>query len=182
MAVALFPTYATVLDGRTHGIDLMVSRTAPSGLRGWIGYTWSHSRYVDTDSLERFDGDFDQRHTLNVFAEHRLSYRAAVSAKLRVGSTVPMVGYYEQTGPETFRLSDVKNRVRLPVYARLDLRATRTFTSERRRITLFVEATNVFDRTNVRQTDATVRPNLEVVGLAERLIPFVPSAGILIEF
>ena len=182
MAVAPFPTYATVLDGRTHGIDLMVSRTAPSGLRGWIGYTWSHSRYVDTDSLERFDGDFDQRHTLNVFAEQRLSYRSAVSAKLRVGSNVPMVGYYEQTDPDTFRLSELKNRVRLPVYARLDLRATRTFTSGRRRITLFVEVMNVFDRANVRQTEATIRPNLEVVGLAERLIPFVPSAGILIEF
>jgi hypothetical protein len=182
MAVAPFPTYATVLDGRTHGIDLVFSRSAPSGLRGWIGYTYAHSRYDDTDSLERFDGDFDQRHTLNVFAEHRLSYRAALSAKLRVGSNVPVVGYYEQTGPETLRLSDLRNQVRLPRYARLDLRATRTFTSGRRRITLFLEVMNVFDRTNVRQTEATVRPNLEVVGLAERLIPFVPSAGILIEF
>jgi hypothetical protein len=182
MAVEPFPTYATTLDGRTHGIDLAFSRSAPSGLRGWIGYTYSNTRYVDTESLERFDGDFDQRHTLNVFAEHRLSYRAAVSAKLRVGSNVPVVGYYEQTGPETLRLSNLRNRVRLPLYARLDLRATRTFTSGRRRITLSVEVMNVLDRTNVRQTEATVRPNLDVVGLAERLIPFVPSAGILIEF
>ena len=117
-----------------------------------------------------------------MFAEYRLSYRAAVSAKLRVGSNVPVVGYYEQTGPETLRVSHLRNQVRLPVYARLDLRATRTFTSERRRITLFVEVMNVLDRTNVRQTEATLRPNLEVIGLAERLIPLVPSAGILIEF
>jgi hypothetical protein len=177
-----FPTYATVLDGHVHGVDVAFSRSAASGLRGWIGYSYARSRYDDPESLERFDGDFDQRHTLNVFAEHRLSYRAAVSAKLRIGSNVPVVGYFEQTGPETLRLSHLRNRVRLPMYARLDLRATRTFTSGRRRLTLFVEVMNVFDRTNVRQTEATVRQNLEVVGLAERLIPLVPSAGILIEF
>jgi hypothetical protein len=177
-----FPTYATVLDGHIHGVDVVFSRSAASGLRGWIGYSYAQTRYDDTESLERFDGDFDQRHTLNMFAEYRLSYRAAVSAKLRVGSNVPVVGYYEQTGPETLRVSHLRNQVRLPVYARLDLRATRTFTSERRRITLFVEVMNVLDRTNVRQTEATLRPNLEVIGLAERLIPLVPSAGILIEF
>ena len=182
VAATPFPTFATVLDGRTHGIDLVVARSAPSGLRGWVAYTYAHSRYDDGESGERYDGDFDQRHTLNVFAEHRLSYRAAVSAKLRVGSNVPIVGYFEQSGPETLRLSNVRNAVRLPVYARLDLRATRTFTSDRRRVTLFFELMNVLGRNNVRQTEANIRPTLEVTGLAERLIPFVPSAGVFIEF
>lgn len=182
LAHALFPTYAGVLDGRTDGVDLLIGRAAASGLRGWIGYTYARTRYTDTHSGERFDGDFDQRHTINAFAEYRLSYRAAVSAKLRVGSNVPVVGYYEQTGPDTLRLSAIRNAVRLPIYARLDLRATRTFTSDRRRLTLFLELMNVLGRRNVRQTEANIRPNFEVTGLAERLIPFVPSAGMLVEF
>jgi hypothetical protein len=182
LAQALFPTYAGVLDGRTHGVDLLLGRTAASGLRGWIGYTYARTQYTDTRSGERFDGDFDQRHTINAFAEYRLSYRAAVSAKLRVGSNMPVVGYFEQRGPDALRLSANRNTVRLPTYARLDLRATRTFTSDRRRVTLFLELMNVLGRRNVRQTEANIRPNFDVTGLAERLIPFVPSAGMLVEF
>jgi hypothetical protein len=163
-------------------VDLLLGRTAASGLRGWIGYTYARTQYTDTRSGERFDGDFDQRHTINAFAEYRLSYRAAVSAKLRVGSNMPVVGYFEQRGPDALRLSANRNTVRLPTYARLDLRATRTFTSDRRRVTLFLELMNVLGRRNVRQTEANIRPNFDVTGLAERLIPFVPSAGMLVEF
>jgi hypothetical protein len=72
--------------------------------------------------------------------------------------------------------------VRLPTYARLDLRLTRTFTFDRRRLTLFVEVMNVLDRQNVGQSDGAVRTTLEVTGYAERLFPRVPSAGLLIEF
>ena len=75
-----------------------------------------------------------------------------------------------------------RNRVRLPRYARLDLRAKRTFTFDRRRLTLFVEVMNALGRENVGQADGSIRANLEAVGYAERLIPFVPSAGFLIEF
>jgi hypothetical protein len=80
------------------------------------------------------------------------------------------------------RLATTRNGVRLPVYARLDLRATRTFTFERRRLTLFAEVVNVLARENIGQSGSAVRPSLEVVGAAERLIPFVPSVGLLIEF
>ena len=72
-------------------------RRATSGLTGWVGYTWAHTRYHDVVTGETFDGDFDQRHTLNLFAQQRLSYRLTVSAKLRVGSNFPIVGYFDGT-------------------------------------------------------------------------------------
>ena len=157
-------------------------RRAPSGLTGWIAYTWAHTRHRDTVTGESFDADFDQRHTLNVFALQRLSYRMTISAKLRVGSNFPLVGYFEER-PEGAVAGLGTQRVRLPVYARLDLRANRTFTFSGSRLTLFVEDHEHVrpPRTSARRT-ASIRPSLEAVGFAERLIPFVPSAGFLIEF
>ena len=67
-------------------------RRSAIGLSGWIGYMWSHTRVRDRLTAEAFDGDFDQRHTLNVVATQRLSYRTSVGAKLRIGSNVPLTG------------------------------------------------------------------------------------------
>jgi hypothetical protein len=176
-----FPMFAASVHGSSRGLDVRLMRRAPAGLSGWIGYTWSRTRHTDARTGEFFDADVDQRHTLNVFGQQRLSYRLAVSAKLRVGSNVPIVGYFEGT-PDALRLSSTRNRVRLPVYARLDVRANRTFTFERSRLTLFVEVMNLLGRRNLGQADGSVRSNLEAVAFAERLLPRVPSAGFLIEF
>jgi hypothetical protein len=176
-----FPIYTSDLDGRSHGVDLVLERHAPNGPSGWIAYSWAHTQYDDTRTGESFDGDFDQRHTLNVFVQQRLSYRMNVSMKLRVGSNVPVVGYFEGT-TDALRLGSERNRVRLPVYSRLDLRASRTFTFSRQRLTLFVEVVNTTARQNFGQSDGSIRPSLEAVGYVEKLFPLVPSAGILIEF
>ena len=176
-----FPSYRQSLKGEAAGVDLLLMRRSPTGLTGWIGYTWARSHYHDTASGEQFDSDFDQRHTLNVFAQQRVSYRLALSGKLRVGSNVPLVGYFDGT-LDALRLGVRRNTIRLPRYVRLDLRASRTFTFDRRRLTLFVEVMNALGRDNYGQADGSIRANLEAVGYVERLIPRVPSAGLLIEF
>jgi len=178
-----FPVFLPSLTGKSKGVDLLLIRQSPTGLSGWIGYTWAHTRYHDEKTGEDFDGDFDQRHTLNVFAQYRLSYRMTVSAKFRAGSNFPLVGYFSgTTDPEALKLSTMRNQVRLPVYARLDIRANRTFTFERSRLTLFVEVMNLLNRDNFRQSDGTIRANLDAVGFVDRLLPRVPSAGVLFEF
>jgi hypothetical protein len=181
VVAATFPTFDSNLEGRSRGVDVVLERHAASGLTGWIGYTWSHTRDRDLTSGEQFDADFDQRHTFNAFVEERLSYRMLVSAKLRVGSNMPLVGYFAGTPSDLF-LGSMRNAVRLPVYARLDLDGRRTFTFERRRLTVFIELMNVLGRTNLAQFDGTIRSNLSATGFTQRLIPFVPSAGMLLEF
>ncbi|MEO6222966.1 MAG: TonB-dependent receptor [Vicinamibacterales bacterium] len=181
VAGTVFPTLSSRLDGRTKGIDLLLQRRAARGLTGWIAYTWAHTTHDDKISGERFDSDFDQRHTINVFLLQRLSYRSTVSAKFRLGSNVPLAGYF--TGStDALKLSDIRNQVRLPWYARLDLRANRTFTFSRRRLTLFAEVLNVLGRRNLGQADGFSRTSLEAVFFTEKLIPRVPSAGFVIEF
>jgi hypothetical protein len=177
-----FPQFASTLEGPSRGFDVLLSRHSASGLTGWISYTYAHTRYHDRVSGEDFDGDFDQRHTVNVFVQQRLSYRMTVNAKLRTGSNFPLVGYF-QGSIDDLKLGPDRNEVRLPAYARLDVRANRTFTFDRRRLTLFLELMNVTGRDNVGQGSGTIRgPSFDAVGYTEKLIPFVPSAGVLIEF
>ncbi len=177
-----FQLYGTQLDGPTNGADVTVMRRAASGPTGWIGYTFGHTRYHDTVTGESFDADNDQRHTLNVFVEQRLSYRFAASLKWRIGSNFPIVGYFTGTAPDHMKLGSERNLVRLPHYSRLDLRLNRTFTFNRSRLTLFVELMNATDHENLGQADGSIRTNFDATGWAEKLIPRVPSAGILIEF
>lgn len=181
IAPGVFPTYSSRLRGDTTGVDLLLLRRAPSGLTGWLSYTWAHTRHHDTSTDETYDGDFDQRHTFNAFAQQRLSHQFSVGAKLRIGSNTPLVGYFEPDGA-LLRLSARRNQSRLPVYARLDLRATRTWVVGRRRLTLFAEVMNALGRRNLRQSDASIRATGEAVSYAERLLPLVPSAGFLIEW
>ncbi len=176
-----FPIYSSDLDGQSKGVDLVIERRAARGPAGWIAYSWARTRYDDQRTGETFDGDFDQRHTLNVFVQQRLSYRMNANMKLRIGSNVPVVGYFEGT-TAALRLSALRNQVRLPVYARLDLRGSRTFTFERHRLTLFLEVMNALGRRNLGQTDGSIRTNLDAINYIEKLLPVVPSAGILIEF
>ena len=174
--------YENRLDGYARGVEVMVQRSGARRLSGWFSYAYARTRYEDTVSGERFWSDFDQRHTLNAYAMYRGSARASYVAKLRFGSNFPIPGYYaERDG--TFFVTDVRNTARLPVYARLDLRANHTFTWSRQRLTLFAEVINVLNRANVRfnppgvniATHQTSRP-------FNSMVPIVPSAGLLIEF
>ena len=177
-----FPMYTSTLGGPSRGVDVAFFRRGNSGLTGWIAYTYAHTHYQDRVTGESFDGDFDQRHTLNVFVQERLSYRTAFSAKLRMGSNFPLVGYFQGT-LDALRLGPDRNQVRLPTYARLDVRANRTFTFDRRRLTLFMEIVNASGRANLGQTSGSIQhAAFDAIGYTAKMIPFVPSVGILIEF
>jgi hypothetical protein len=173
--------WENALSGTSRGWDVTLQRKAASGLTGWVAYGWSHTRYEDRITGEAFDGDFDQRHTVNVFIEDRLSYRTAISAKIRTGSSPPLPGYFRGSIDDLW-VSDVRNRVRLPTYLRIDVRANRTYTFNRRRLTLFLEVINLTNRRNLGTTDGSIRSNLQAVNYTEKLIPWLPSIGVLIEF
>jgi hypothetical protein len=178
---SIFPSVAGSLEGTSRGVDVTVERRAERGPTGWVAYTWAHTDYRDRVTGERFDGDYDQRHTLNVFVQQRLSWRMRVSARFRYGSNFPLIGYLEGAH-DALRLGTERNRVRLPAYARLDLSGSRTFTFERSRLTLFVEIMNVTNRDNYGPGDGFIRSNLVAANYSEKLLPIVPSAGVLIEF
>jgi hypothetical protein len=122
-------------------------------------------RYTSTANAARLKADttysfasHDQRHTVNLFGTYRMSDRLSLSARFRYGSNFPTVGDY-------------------------DARANRTFTWERKRLTLFLEAINVANRRNSRSVVPSVDlQTFAATGLYETMVPLIPAVGVLLEF
>jgi len=182
------------LEGEARGFEAVVRRDATDRFSGWAGYGYSRLRYTDTATGETFWGDADQRHTLSLYGNYRLSSRTSLSARYRYGSNYPLVGYIGQPAralgmvpvidgqPLFYGLDDERNTLRLPAYSRLDLRADRAFNWSSRRMVLFVDVANIFNRTNLRNTPYGVDRVGRVFGTTESLMPIVPSGGFVIEF
>jgi hypothetical protein len=139
--------YANAIRGSARGIELVTARRSPSGMSGWAAYSYGEIRQRDVERSETFWGDYDQRHSVNLFGAYRFGSQTTVGATFRAGSGMPLPGYFVRTGHD-LAVGDVRNVVRLPAYARLDLRADQHVTYRRARLTLFVEVTNALDRTN----------------------------------
>jgi hypothetical protein len=181
------PNMVNALSGDTRGVELLLERRSANGLTGWLSYAWSNSELTDrrggsSDPPESFPSDFDQRHTVNAYVAYRWSGRTSLSARMRYGSNFPIPGYVEKDAAG-YVMSDQRNGARLPEYARLDLRADRTFTYRKSRLTLFMEVVNATARDNFRGQSAGI--NLQtrrVFEPTEKLFPLLPVAGLLIEF
>jgi len=186
--------WVNVLSGRATGAEVVVRRDATSGFSGWAGYGIGALRYTETLTGERFWGDADQRHTLSLYGNYRLSSRASLSARYRYGSNYPIVGYIGEPnaslsqqpridGQLTFyALSTQRNTLRLPVYSRFDVRADRAFNWSGRRLVLFVDVGNVLNRTNLRNSSYSIDRAGRVFETTESLLPIVPSGGLVVEF
>lgn len=202
--------FANTLAGRAEGVELLIGRNHPNGLSGWLAYSYGTIRYRDLTTGERFSGDFEAPHGVNAYVNWRLSDRTSVVTRFRAASNFPLVGYLQQRevqlprptgGPGAnatppfggalpplptvtgYFLAEERNRVRLPFYSRLDVRANRTFQWSGRRLTLFTEVTNVYNRANLRGLGGDVNGVTgRVSNATEELFPILPSAGLLIEF
>src|SRR5688572_219077 len=182
------------LTGRARGIEALVRRDVPSGVSGWIAYAYARHRYDDPAAGESFWSDHDQRHTLSTYGLYRVSNRTSLGAKFRYGSNYPITGYVEPTSnlpgqpplfggrPLFYTIGEARNTLRLPAYARLDVRADRAMTVAGRRVTLFAEVANVLNRRNERTVPYSVGRNGRATGVTDSLLPIVPSLGFVVEF
>ena len=175
--------YVNALDGYARGVEMLVQRQARKGLSGWVSYALGYARYTDRTTGETFWGDFDQRHTINVYGDYRVSDRLSFSARFRAGSNFPIPGYWTTAGDNVYVAGTERNTERLPVYSRLDVRANRTFAWERKRLTLFLEGINLLNRSNERFAAPTInRQTLVATKMFDTMLPRIPSLGALIEF
>ncbi len=182
------------LDGEARGVEVVLRRDATGRFSGWAGYAYGRLKYTSAATGESFWADADQRHTVSLYGNYRLSGRSSLSARYRYGSNYPMVGYIgEPTStmgmvpvvdgrPLFYGLSDERNGLRLPAYSRLDVRADRAFNWSGRRLVLFVDVANIANRENLRNIPPFVDRAGRVFGATESLMPIVPSGGFVIEF
>jgi len=186
--------WVNALEGEARGVEVVVRRDATAGFSGWAGYAFGRLKYTQTSTGEEFWADADQRHTLSLYGNYRLSSRSSLSARYRYGSNYPIIGYIGEPSPALgnnpvidgqplfYTLSGQRNTVRLPEYSRLDLRADRTFNWSGRRFVVFVDVANIANRTNLRNQEYGVDRAGRVFGATESLMPIVPSGGFVIEF
>jgi hypothetical protein len=175
--------YAGGLEGSSHGIELLLDRrSAGGGLAAWAAYAYGKTRYTDPGRREWFWGDFDQRHALTLFGRYPLGPRASMGATFRAGTNFPIPGYLA-AGPRGLVVGAERNRVRLPAYARLDVRADREFERFGRRVTIFGEVLNLLDRPNAGLTGGSINTATgEATGFTDALFRRRVSAGVVVEF
>jgi hypothetical protein len=182
------------LSGEARGVEIVLRRDAADGFSGMAGYAFGRMQYTDTATGDTFWGDADQRHTLSLYGSYRLSSRTSVGARYRYGSNYPITGYIGLPPPRLgeppvvegqplfLGLSTQRNTLRLPPYSRLDVRADRAFTWSGRRLVVFADLANVMNRRNLRNTSYAIDGAGRVRGRAGSLLPFIPSAGLVVEF
>ncbi len=168
--------------GYSRGVEVFLQRRSANRLAGWVSYNYGVARLRDDLFGLHFDADFDQRHTLNLYGSWRLTQSLNLSSKYRYGSNFPIVGFYRRQG-EAFFLAEQPNLARVPSYSRLDFRVNQAFHFDRWRLTLYGEVLNVLARTNTRYTELnSIRATGEARLNRDSLFPFLPIAGVTIEF
>ena len=117
-------------EGRAYGVELMMQKN--KGLfTGWVSYTLARTerRIPGINLNEWYPSRYDQTHNLSVTTFLELSKRWSLSANFALISGTPTTfptSRFEQQGyiiPHN--ANDTRNNVRIPVYHRLDIGATR---------------------------------------------------------
>jgi len=169
------------LRGHARGVEVFVERRSVNKLSGWISYGYGVARYRDAETNMSFDGNYDQRHTGNVYATYRLKPTLNLSAKFRYGSNFPIPGFLMMQSNRIV-LSEQRNQLRVPAYSRLDIRANKAFNFDRWKLTLYGEVLNVLGRENIRYTSEMDTVNGTLSINRDSMFPLLPIAGIRVEF
>jgi outer membrane cobalamin receptor len=176
-----FP-FQNSLRGHARGVELTLQRRSANKLTGWVSYAYSHTKLTDAQTGFTFASDTDQRHTLNVYGSYRFSETLNLSSAWRYGSGEPVPGFYHKVGQEYF-LSNERNTTTLPDYSRVDVRVNKAFLFKNWKLTLNGELINVLNRENLRFAGFEFFDfDGRVFGQLDRVIPRLPSAGVVIEF
>ena len=150
--------------GRAYGLELMLRLPQQSRIFGWLSYTLMRSERlrrfalftpdftVAEDTTAMLPFAFDQTHTLNLTLGYVLPKGYRVSASVHVNSGRPESGEFSsrtsrwvenpQTGVQSWAEVPLNQVDRLPAYARLDLRVSKTITFSNFSAELYLDILN----------------------------------------
>jgi hypothetical protein len=141
-------------EGRAFGVELFAQQKLTRGFYLLGAYTWSRSEFTGSDGIYR-PSSWDVRHALDLTAGLRLGSRWELGTKWRLLSGRPFtpfdearsVAEYEITGrgvPDWDRIGVE----RTPAYARLDIRAERSFDFGGWNGRVYLDVQNLLNRSN----------------------------------
>lgn len=189
----------------------------PAGARvsGWASYTWG--RTTRDAYGRRYDFEYDRRHAFTMVGAYRFSPRWELASTIRVASGFPRTaplgvrvaavedtedrdgdGVTDELLPDRDAIGRLIyevdfgntaniNEARLPVFARVDLRATWRPRGAAGRWELYAEIINLLNRQNAGALEARLEhdPNADqprIVEEADQSIPLLPTVGIRFRF
>ena len=191
--------------------------TAPvsARIRGWASYTWGRARRESYGRIYPFE--YDRRHAFSSVASYRLSERWELAATTRLASGFPRTpplgvrvageadaadrdgdGNVQELVPAVdaggrlvyavnFGGIDNLNTGRLPLFARVDLRATWRPRGAAGRWELYAEVINLLNRDNAGALEAELEfdPTSErpkIIEQRDQGIPRLPTVGLRFRF
>ena len=168
----------------SHGLQFVLQRRSENRLSGWIGYTltFAESRTYQVPfpppfGPVGFDQPYeptleDQRHTVNIFGSYRLTPSVRLSAKAFYGSGFPVI-------EPLFTLP----LIRIGPYKRIDLRADKSWSLRRGRVSLYGEILNITNHDNPRFFTLVFNPPPAApTVLTNPGLPITPTIGISFDF
>ncbi|HEY3840506.1 MAG TPA: TonB-dependent receptor [Bryobacteraceae bacterium] len=174
--------YYNSLRGYSRGFEVFLQRVSANRLTGWVSYAYGHSQIRDGVDHISFPSDFDQRHSVNVYAGYRLRPSVNLSLRSVFGTGFPLPGFLIKTG-STYYLTTQRNGARLGNYERTDFRVNKNWTRVKWKTTLYGEVVNITNQTNYRFDsfngyNASTRQAFLTL---DKLFPILPSLGLVVE-
>lgn len=188
--------------GRAYGAELMVRLPQQGRFFGWLSYTLMRSERMrrfaiyNADQSEVSDATamvpfaFDQTHSLNLVAGYQLPAGFKVSASFHLNTGRPESGEFSS---RTARLVSVGERQvwspvplnevdRLPLFARLDARVSKTITASTFSVEIYLDVFNLLVRPEVYGFTYGYDMNMQPVKETQGVPIVLPTLGVKVVY
>lgn len=188
LVVPYQPTnYTNGGSGKAYGTELLIKKDRTTNWWGWISVGYTKTKRHNDVTGEDFPAPYDQPYIINVVYEWKITPKWTFGAKWRYQTGAPFTPVIGAT-PVTDTNGNIVRYLpaygalgseRLPDYHRLDLRIAAEVWSGMRKVSLYVEIINAYDRKNVSGYDynenyTSRKPITE--------LPILPVFGVQMEF
>ncbi len=150
----------TPSDGYAYGLELFIQKTI-GNLTGWAAYTNSVSRKImtsrNTGLEQEYYTNWDRTHVINVLGSYVINKKWDINWRWTWQSGqayTPILGYYIENFPgnPNFTYHNIpgsRNSARYPAYDRLDLGAVRHTEWFGKKVDVFIQIINAYNKVNV---------------------------------
>jgi hypothetical protein len=169
--------------GRVYGAEVLVRQELARNFFGWLSYTFSRSERQDHPGEDFHRFQFDQTHILTLMGSYVLPRGFQVGARYRYvtgNPYTPIVGaFYEANADRYTPIQADPFSARLPSFSQLDLRADKTWTFDRWRLSVYLDVQNVLRSNNPEAIgyNFNYRTQYPISGL-----PLLPIIGVRGDF
>lgn len=142
-------------EGRAYGVQFLLRRELSDKLFGWVAYTLMRSERRDSAAAAWRIFDFDQTHVFTALASYELGWGVDVGVRFRYATgypRTPIVGAYYDARRNLYEpVLGTKNSIRIPEFAQLDVRLSKTLELGPSTLELYADVQNVTDRENAEE-------------------------------